>query len=119
MSADVVGYSRRMGMEETSTLDALRAHRAELIDDKIDEHGGRIFKIMGDGLLLEFPSVVDATQCMVEIQSGMAELNQGVDEDQRITFLSPFRWDLKRNGLALTGGLCPEECCNFGFPALD
>ncbi|MDP6345542.1 MAG: adenylate/guanylate cyclase domain-containing protein, partial [Alphaproteobacteria bacterium] len=85
-SADVVGYSRLMGVDETGTLDALRAHRAELIDDKIAEHGGRIVKTMGDGLLLEFPSVVEATQCMVEIQSDMAERNQGVDEDRRITF---------------------------------
>ncbi len=86
VSADVVGYSRLMGMDETGTLEALRAHRAELIDGKIAEHGGRIVKTMGDGLLLEFPSVVDATQCMVEIQSGMAERNQGVDEDRCITF---------------------------------
>ena len=86
VSADVVGYSRLMGKDETGTLAALRAHRAELINPKIAEHGGRIVKTMGDGLLLEFPSVVDATQCTVEIQSGMAERNQGVDDDKRITF---------------------------------
>ncbi len=86
VSADVVGYSRLMGVDETGTLAALRAHRAELIDAKIAEHGGRIVKTMGDGLLLEFPSVVDATQCMVEIQLGMAGRNEGVDEDRRITF---------------------------------
>ena len=86
VSADVVGYSRLMGVDETGTLAALRAHRAELIDGKIAEHGGRIVKTMGDGLLLEFPSIVEATQCMIEIQSGMAERNQGVDEDRRITF---------------------------------
>ena len=57
VSADVVGYSRLMGMDEVGTLDALRAHRAELIDTKIDEHGGRIVKTMGDGLLLEFAAV--------------------------------------------------------------
>jgi adenylate cyclase len=86
VSADVVGYSRLMGVDETGTLAALRAHRAELIDGKIAGHGGRIVKTMGDGLLLEFPSVVEATQCMVEIQSRMAERNQGVDEDRRIAF---------------------------------
>ncbi|MFP6774606.1 MAG: adenylate/guanylate cyclase domain-containing protein, partial [Alphaproteobacteria bacterium] len=86
VSADVVGYSRLMGVDETGTLDALRAHRAELIDAKIFAHGGRIVKTMGDGLLLEFPSVVNATRCVVEIQQGMIERNQGVDEDRRIIF---------------------------------
>jgi TolB-like protein/class 3 adenylate cyclase len=86
VSADVVGYSRLIGVDETGTLAALRAHRAEMIDPKITEHGGRIVKTMGDGLLLEFPSVVDATQCMLEIQTGMVERNQDIDEDQRIIF---------------------------------
>jgi adenylate cyclase len=75
-----------MGADETGTLETLRTHRAELIDPKIAEHGGRIVKIMGDGLLLEFPSVVNATRCVIEIQHGMAERNEGVDEDRRITF---------------------------------
>ena len=86
VSADVVGYSRLMGMDETGTLETLRSHRTELIDPKITEHGGRIVKTMGDGLLLEYPSVVDATRCVIEIQSRMVERNQGVDEDRRITF---------------------------------
>ncbi len=60
VSADVVGYSRLIGADEASTLAALRAHRSELIDPLIAEHGGRIVKTMGDGLLLEFPSVVNA-----------------------------------------------------------
>jgi len=63
VAADVVGYSRLMGVDESGTLAALRNHRAELIDPTIDEHSGRIVKTMGDGLLLEFPSVVDAVQC--------------------------------------------------------
>ena len=67
VSADVVGYSRLMGVDELGTLEALRAHRTELIDPLIADYGGRIVKTMGDGLLLEFPSVVDATQCMIEI----------------------------------------------------
>ncbi len=86
VSADVVGYSRLMGVDEIGTLDALRNHRTELIDPLITQHGGRIVKTMGDGLLLEFPSVVDATRCAIEIQQGMASRNEGVDEDRRITF---------------------------------
>jgi len=86
VSADVVGYSRLMGADETGTLDALRSHRAELIDPLIAEHGGRIVKVMGDGLLLEFPSVVNATQCVIEIQHGMAERNEAIAEDRQITF---------------------------------
>ena len=72
VSADVVGYSRLMGVDETGTLAALRAHRAELIDAKIADFGGRIVKTMGDGLLLEYPSVVDATACAIQIQEGIA-----------------------------------------------
>ncbi len=86
VSADVVGYSRLMGVDETGTLAALRAHRAALIDPLIAEHGGRIVKTMGDGLLLEFPSVVNATQCAVEVQRGIAVRNDGVDEGKRISF---------------------------------
>jgi adenylate cyclase len=86
VSADVVGYSRLMGRDEAGTLQRLRVHRSEHIDPLIAEHGGRIVKTMGDGLLLEFPSVVEATQCMIEIQSGMAKRNQGIDADQQITF---------------------------------
>ena len=86
VSADVVGYSRLMGVDEIGTLDALRKHRTELIDPLIALHGGRIVKTMGDGLLLEFPSVVDATQCAIEVQKGMAKRNEGIDEDTRITF---------------------------------
>ena len=86
VSADVVGYSRLMGVDEIGTLDALRAHRAELIDAKIAEHGGRIVKTMGDGLLLEFPSVVNATQCVIEVQEGMIERNREIEEDRQIVF---------------------------------
>jgi TolB-like protein/Flp pilus assembly protein TadD len=86
VSADVVGYSRLMGVDEVGTLAAMRGHREELIDAKIAEHGGRIVKTMGDGLLLEFPSVVNATECALEIQTSMAERNLDIDEDRRITF---------------------------------
>ena len=86
VSADVVGYSRLMGMDEVGTLTAMRAHRAELIDAKIAEHGGRIVKTMGDGLLLEFSSVVNATQCAIEVQEGMAARNEDVAEGERVIF---------------------------------
>ena len=86
VSADVVGYSRLMGVDEVGTLAALRAHRPELIDAKIAEHGGRIVKTMGDGLLLEFPSVVDATTCAIEVQEGMAARNAEAPDDKRIIF---------------------------------
>lgn len=84
VSTDVVGYSRLIGADEAGTLGALRAHRAELIDPLIAKHGGRIVKTMGDGLLLEFPSVVNAVKCSIDVQDGMAARNSDVAEDQRI-----------------------------------
>ena len=83
---DVVGYSRLMGLDDSGTLGALKAHRRELIDPKIAEHNGRIVKGTGDGSLLEFPSVVDAVRCAVDVQRGMAERNAGVDPDKRLDF---------------------------------
>jgi TolB-like protein/class 3 adenylate cyclase len=86
LAADVVGYSRLMGEDEVGTLAALKAHREALIDPKIAEHQGRIVKTTGDGMLVEFPSVVEAVQCAVEIQTGMAERNAEVPEDRRMLF---------------------------------
>ena len=86
LAADVVGYSRMMGADEIGTLVALSAVRSEFVDPLIARHGGRIVKSMGDGLLLEFPSVVNATQCSIELQQGMGTRNGDVPEDQRITF---------------------------------
>jgi adenylate cyclase len=86
VSADVVGYSRLMGQDEGGTLARLKTHLAELIDPRVAEHGGRTVKSMGDGLLLEFPSVVDAVRWAVDVQNGMAERNDGVPEEQRIRF---------------------------------
>ncbi len=80
VSADVVGYSLLMGRDDSATLAGLKAHRRELIDPKIAEYGGRIVKTTGDGLLLEFPSVVDAVRCAVDVQRGMAERNAGVPD---------------------------------------
>src|SRR6266702_8456786 len=75
-----------MGRDDSGTLAALKGHRRELIDPKIAEYGGRIVKTTGDGLLLEFPSVVDAVRCAVDVQRGMAERNAGLPPDQRIDF---------------------------------
>jgi adenylate cyclase len=86
LAADVVGYSRLMGQDEAGTLARLRAHRRELIDPKVAEHKGRIVKTTGDGILIEFPSVVEAVACAVAVQRGMIERNAGTSEDQRITF---------------------------------
>jgi len=86
VSADAVEYSRLMGLDESGTLAGLKIHRRELIDPKISEYGGRIVKTTGDGLLLEFPSVVDAVRCAVDVQRGMAERNAGVSPEQRIDF---------------------------------
>lgn len=75
-----------MEADEAGTLAALRAHRKELIDPEIAEHGGRIVKLMGDGALVEFASVVDAVECAVAIQRAMAELNAGNPDDRRVVF---------------------------------
>ncbi len=84
LAADVVGYSRLMEADEAGTLAALKSHREDLIDPEIAEHYGRIVKLMGDGALVEFASVVDAVACAAEIQRGMAARNRGVDEIERI-----------------------------------
>src|SRR6201982_1111024 len=86
LTADVVGYSRLMGEDEEGTLARLKAHRRELVDPKIAEHRGRIVKTTGDGLLVEFASVVDAGRCAVEIQRDMAERNVDVPPELRIEF---------------------------------
>jgi class 3 adenylate cyclase len=86
LAADVVGYSRLMGADEVGTLDALKAHRGELIDPAVALHHGRLVKTTGDGLLLEFASVIDAISCAVAIQRGMLSRNAAVPEDHRIVF---------------------------------
>ena len=78
--ADVAGYSRLMGYDEEGTLAALKLHRRELIDPKINEYRGRIVKTSGDGMLIEFPSVVDAVNCCLEVQQGMLERNKSVPD---------------------------------------
>ena len=86
LAADVAGYSRLMGVDEEGTLRQLKAHRKELVDPKITEHRGRIVKTTGDGMLVEFVSVVDAVRCAVDIQRGMVERNADVPAENRIEF---------------------------------
>ncbi|PYY09265.1 MAG: adenylate cyclase, partial [Acidobacteria bacterium] len=86
LAADVVAYSRLMGADEEGTLESLKAHRRELINPKIAEHNGRIVKTTGDGILIEFPSVVDALRCATEVQLGMIERNVDVTREKRIEF---------------------------------
>src|SRR5215469_1137892 len=86
LAADVAGYSRLMGAEEEGTLERLKALRRDLADPKVKEHRGHIVKTTGDGLLIEFASVVDAVRCAVEVQQRMAERNVEIRTEKRIEF---------------------------------
>src|SRR5436309_6644654 len=86
LAADIAGYSRLMGADEEGTLRQLKAHRKALVDPKLTEHRGRIVKTTGDGMLVEFVSVVDAVRCAVDIQRGMGERNTGVPQEKCIQF---------------------------------
>jgi len=86
LAADVVGYSRLMGADEIGTITSLKSHRRELVDSGIAEHRGRIVKTTGDGMLVEFASVVDAVSCAVHIQRSMVRRNAAVPADKRIIF---------------------------------
>ncbi len=85
-AADMVGYSRLMEADETGTIARQKAHRAELVDPEIATHGGRIVKTTGDGMLVEFGSVVAATECAVAIQRAMADREAEVGEQRRIQY---------------------------------
>jgi adenylate cyclase len=86
LAADVAGYSRLMRADEERTHERLKAHRRQLVDPKIKEHHGRIVKTTGDGMLVEFISVVDAVRCAVEMQRAMVDRNADIAEEKRITF---------------------------------
>ena len=86
LAADVAGYSRLIGADESGTLQALKAIRAELVDPTIASRNGRLVKTTGDGLLVEFGSVVDALRCATDVQAGMAQRNATVPADKRIEF---------------------------------
>src|SRR5213082_2321592 len=121
LAADVAGYSRLIGADEQGTLNRLRSIRTEVVDPKINEHHGRLVKTTGDGLLVEFGSVVDALRCAAEIQRSMAERNTGpadriafriginvgdiVVEDNDI-FGDVVNVAARLEGLAEPGGIC-------------
>src|SRR5215813_7040903 len=86
LAADVAGYSRLIGADEGGTLERLKGLRRDLLDPKIAEHRGRLVKTTGDGLLVEFGSVVDALRCAVDVQREMARRDAGVPPDNRIEF---------------------------------
>ncbi len=109
LSADVAGYSRLMEQDEADTFQRLRAHRKELFEPEIEKHHGRIFKLMGDGLLAEFGSVVDAVECAAVLQNGMAERNDGVSEDRRID----MRIGINLGDVIVEGDDCHGEGVNI------
>ena len=86
LAADIVGYSRLAGADEERVLARLRTLRSDLVDPTIAVHGGRVVKRTGDGVLVEFRSVVDAVRCAIDIQLGMAERNVGLPPEKRIEY---------------------------------
>ncbi len=84
LAADVVGYSRLMGEDEAGTLEALKSRRKTILEPRVREHGGRIVKVMGDGVLVAFPSAVNAVECAIALQQSMAEADSGIPEERRI-----------------------------------
>jgi adenylate cyclase len=86
LAADIAGYSRLVGADEDRTLARLRGLRSDLIDPAISVHHGRVVKRTGDGILIEFRSVVDAVRCAIEVQKGMVERNAGLPPERRIEF---------------------------------
>src|SRR5258707_8095779 len=104
LAADVAGYSRLMAADEEGTLAALKTLRREVADPKIKDHRGRIVNTTGDGLLIEFGSVVDAVRCAVEVQREMAERNGDVPPDRRIEFRMGINLgDIIRDGRDIHG----------------
>jgi class 3 adenylate cyclase len=84
LAADVVGYSRLMELDEVGTMGTLKARRKGVLEPLVARHHGRIFKIAGDGVIVEFGSAVNAVQCAIDLQNGMKEANAGVPEDRRM-----------------------------------
>lgn len=86
LAADVAGYSRMMAANETATFATLQRHRTEVLIPTIALHHGRVVKLMGDGILAEFPSIVEAVDCAVKVQQGMAQRNDGLSDRERVAF---------------------------------
>ena len=105
VAADVVGYSRLMGDDEEGTLSRLKDHHKEVIDPETSKYGGRIFKTMGDGFLIEFSSVVDAVKCAVDIQRAMGERNAGMNPEIGSSFASASIWATSFWRTAMSSGM--------------
>src|SRR5437879_2256313 len=86
LAGDVAGYSRLMGADEEGTLARLGAVQSEIVNPKVAAHRGRIVKTTGDGVLVEFASIVDAARCAIDIQGAMRERNGGIEPDRRIEY---------------------------------
>src|SRR5271169_2730029 len=126
LAADVVGYSRLAGSDEDRTLARLRGLRSDLIDPAIAAHHGRVVKRTGDGVLIEFRSVVDAVRCGIELQNGLIERNAGLPADRRIEFrvgihlgdvVEESDGDLMGDGVNIAARL--EGVCSPGAIALS
>ena len=100
LAADMVGYSRLIGTDEEGTIARQKAYRAELIDPLIATHGGRIVKTMGDGLLVEFHSVVDAVKCAIALQQAMADRDDEAPPEARIQ----YRIGINLGDIVIDGG---------------
>src|SRR5262245_5584020 len=124
MAGDIAGYSRLMGADEEGTLRQLKALRKELVDPKITEHRGRIVKTTGDGMLVEFVSVLDAVRCAVDIQRGMLECNADVAPERRIQFRVGINVgdiiidgdDIFGDGVNVAARLEALDACGLGLP---
>jgi adenylate cyclase len=125
LAADVVGYTRLMEANEEATLAALKLHRREVLDPAVADHDGRIFKAMGDGFLVEFPSVVAALRCALDVQRAMAGRNAGLPEDRHIRFRIGLNLgdlivdgdDFYGDGLNLAARLCQRNQATPSLPA--
>ena len=108
---DMVGYSRLMGLDEEGTIARQRAHREDIFDPKISTHGGRIVKSTGDGVLVEFASVVDAVKCAVAVQLAMAGNDADVPDEQRIR----YRIGINLGDVVIDG----DDILGYGVRAFD
>ena len=106
LAADVAGYSRLMERDEAGTLEALKSRRRNILAPLLTEHHGRIVKLMGDGVLVEFGSAVIAVQCAVDLQRRMDEANAGLAEDRRILLRIGIKWLRRR--LVIVSALKPR-----------